>query len=142
MRQLDNQNPRVNSGSIKVPKFYEPFVTWKQKSADLVAKDGKVFLHVVMEKDVEDRLPNGKVVGVDVGVKRTAVTSENRFFGGGVLSHSMLRYRTKRRSLQLAKDTSLESRARKTASPATCSIVSARTSSPASGLATWSRWRT
>ena len=85
---------------LKVPKYYQPFVNWKQKSADLLTKNGKVFLHIVMEKEIDDHLPDGKVVGIDVGVKRTAVTSENKFFGGGVLSHSMLKYRNTRRSLQ------------------------------------------
>lgn len=85
---------------FKVPKYYEPFASWRQKSADLVVKDDKVFLHMVVENDTPDPVQTGKVVGVDVGIKRTAVTSQNRFFGGGILSHAALKYRNTRRQLQ------------------------------------------
>jgi IS605 OrfB family transposase len=85
---------------LKIPKFYEPFVGWRQKSADLVVKNGKVFLHMVVENDAPDPVPAGRVVGVDVGIKRTAVTSQNKFFGGGVLSRVALKFRNTRRQLQ------------------------------------------
>lgn len=85
---------------IRVPKFYEPFVSWKQASADLVVRKDKVFLHLVVTKEAEDPVPAGKTVGMDAGIRRTAVTSNNRFFGGGKLSHVADGYRKKRRELQ------------------------------------------
>jgi IS605 OrfB family transposase len=85
---------------FKVRKYYEQFLDWKQASADLVIRDGKVFLHLVMQKEVEDPTPSGKVVGVDAGIKRAAVTSLNQFFGGGRLSHVAWSYRRRRSALQ------------------------------------------
>lgn len=85
---------------FKVREYYKQFLTWKQASADLVIKKDKVFLHLVMQRDIADPVLTGKVVGVDAGVKRTAVTSLNQFFGGGTLSHVSQCYRRKRRSLQ------------------------------------------
>ena len=85
---------------FKVPKFYEPLISWKQASADLVIRDNKVFLNMVVCKDVEDPVTNGKVIGIDAGIKRTAVTSANQFFGGSVLSHTSLKYKKKRKAFQ------------------------------------------
>jgi IS605 OrfB family transposase len=86
--------------NFKVPKYYEQFLTWKPCSADLLIKQDKVFLHLTMEHDIEDPVLTGNVVGVDAGIKRTAVTSSNQFFGGGVLSHVSSRYKHLRRILQ------------------------------------------
>ena len=77
--------------NFKVPKYYEQFLQWKPCSADLLIKNDKVFLHLTMEHDIEDPVLTGNVVGVDAGIKRTAVTSSNQFFGGGKLSHTSSR---------------------------------------------------
>lgn len=85
---------------VKVPKYYEQFLSWKQASADLLVRDDKVFLHLVLRKEVEDPEPNGEVLGMDAGIKRIAVTNGNHFFGGGRLSHVSNEYKRKRRTLQ------------------------------------------
>ena len=96
IRLLDK---RIKIG-FKVPEYYRQFLGWKQCSADLLVRKGKVFLNVVMERDADDPVPTGRVVGMDAGIKRAAVTSENQFFGGGRLSHASLRYKNLRRELQ------------------------------------------
>jgi IS605 OrfB family transposase len=66
----------------------------------LIVKNDQVFLHLVVSKETTDPVPNGKVVGMDAGIKRTAVTSSNGFFGGGRLSHVSAKFKRIRRSLQ------------------------------------------
>jgi IS605 OrfB family transposase len=75
----------VIGGRIEVPVLFdihsETFKGLKTRSADLVRKAKGWFLHVVVEKEVPDVQETGKVVGVDRGVKRPAVTSDGTFLG-------------------------------------------------------------
>jgi IS605 OrfB family transposase len=50
-------------------------------TADLVCKRGRWYLHVVVAVSVAEITPTETVVGVDLGVTRAAVSSDNRFHG-------------------------------------------------------------
>jgi IS605 OrfB family transposase len=50
-------------------------------TADLVERDGRFWLHVVVSVPVPDIQPTDQVVGIDLGINRPAVTSNNRFLG-------------------------------------------------------------
>jgi len=75
----------VVGGRIKVPFLFdrhsEMFKGLKTCSADLVRKPNGWFLHVIVEKEVPDVPATGRIVGVDRGVCRPAVTSDGRFLG-------------------------------------------------------------
>jgi len=92
------------AGRIKVPvfvpKYFDQYLTWKRCSADLFIRKGKVFLNVVFSKDISDPEATGKVVGIDRGIKKIAVTSENQFFSGGRIKKVSKRYERIRSSLQ------------------------------------------
>lgn len=69
-------------------------------SADLIYRKGRFWLHVAVTlPDVEFR-PSGNVVGVDLGITRPAVCSNNRFFGERRWKEVERRYFRLRRSLQ------------------------------------------
>jgi len=85
---------------IYVPKHFEQYLSWKRCSADLFQTKGKTFLHIVFEREVEDIIPNGKYVGIDRGIKKIAVVSDNRFYGGGRIKHVSNRYERLRSELQ------------------------------------------
>ena len=68
--------------SFNLPDYYKARIDWKICSSDLCKdKHGKYFLHVVVAKEKATFEPSGKVTGVDLGVNRPAVTSDNKFFG-------------------------------------------------------------
>lgn len=50
-------------------------------SADLILRDGKLRLHVVLSLPDVPHDPSGEVVGIDLGLCRPAVVSNNRFLG-------------------------------------------------------------
>lgn len=85
---------------VSVPEYFKQYLTWKQCSADLFLKKNKVFLHIVFTKDVSDPKLTGKVVGIDQGIKKLAVTSENQFFGGGQVKKVSKRYEKLKSALQ------------------------------------------
>jgi IS605 OrfB family transposase len=85
---------------IKVPEYFQQFLSWKKCSADLFFRDGRAFLHVVVEKEAEDAAPIGQLIGVDRGVKKIAVTSDKRFFGGGQVRQVSKKYQRLRSTLQ------------------------------------------
>jgi hypothetical protein len=50
-------------------------------SADLILRKGRFWLHVAVSLPEAEFVPNGEVVGVDFGLTRPAVASNNKFFG-------------------------------------------------------------
>ena len=85
---------------ISVPEYFKQYLTLKRCSADLFVRKNKVFLHIVFTKDVFDPELTGKVVGIDRGIKKIAVTSENQFFSGGQIKKVSKRYEKLRDALQ------------------------------------------
>jgi IS605 OrfB family transposase len=57
----------------------------------------------VFEKDVEDSVKGNDVLGVDRGIRKIAVGSDNRFFGGGKVRRVSNRYQKLRSQLQARK---------------------------------------
>lgn len=69
-------------------------------SSDLIYRKGQFWLHMVVTlPDVEFR-PNGEIVGVDFGITRPAVASNNRFFGQRRWKATECRYFRLKRALQ------------------------------------------
>ncbi len=85
---------------VDLPKYYQKYVTWKRCSAELVIRDNRAFLNIVFSKSVTDPIPNGQAIGIDRGVKRIAVTSDKRFFGGGHVKQVSRKYQRLRSVLQ------------------------------------------
>jgi putative transposase len=92
---------------FNIPDYYKQFITWKQCSADLVLKKDKknrIYLHLVVSKDITDPTPeltnDRKIIGIDSGIKRIAVTSDKQFFNGGYLNTVRTRYKRLRSVLQ------------------------------------------
>ena len=73
---------------------------WKRKSAELFIRGTKVFLGIVFEKEVNDPVRSEEVLGIDRGIKKIAVTSNNIFFGGNHVKKIVQRYRSLRSRLQ------------------------------------------
>ena len=88
---------------IFVPKHFQQYLSWKRCSADLFQVKDKTYLHIVFEKECDDVEPSGKMVGIDRGVKKLAVVSDNRFFGGGRIKQLSERYERLRGQLQSKK---------------------------------------
>jgi putative transposase len=69
-------------------------------SADLFERDGNFFLHVVLTLPESEAALTGEVVGIDFGITRPAVASNNRFFGERRWKNIERRYFKRKRSLQ------------------------------------------
>ena len=85
---------------INVPEYFKQYLSWKRCSADLFIRNNKIFLNVVMTKEVNDPVPNGKFIGIDRGIKKIAVTSDKRFFGGGKVKQVSRKYQRLRSELR------------------------------------------
>ncbi len=64
-----------------VPSYAAPYAGHPTATADLVQTRGHWYLHVVARVPAPVVEPTALVIGVDLGVTRTAVTSDNRFHG-------------------------------------------------------------
>ena len=87
--------------ALDVPLYYqEYFTSWKHTSADLCIIKNKVYLHVVFEKEINDVASTNKLLGIDRGINNLAVTSDNKFYGGGIIKKQVNKYRSIRSKLQ------------------------------------------
>src|SRR5439155_13805636 len=90
--------------AVKVPAYYEQYLTqeWQQESADLIYRKGSYWLHMVVSREQSAIPPKAsrKVIGVDLGINRLAVTSHPHFFGGKHVKETNNRYFRLRRKLQ------------------------------------------
>ena len=85
---------------LAIPDYFTRYLGWRRRSADLFLRRNKVFLHIVMEKELSDPVPIDHFVGIDRGINKIAVTSDNRFFNGGEIKRVSRRYQTLRSELQ------------------------------------------
>jgi putative transposase len=86
--------------TFTVPEHFKQYLDWKRCSADLFLRNGGVFLHIIFEKTIPDVKPIDNFVGIDRGINKIAVTSNNTFFGGGHINHVSKRYEELRKNLQ------------------------------------------
>lgn len=64
-----------------LPAYAERYAYLPTDTADLIQRDGGWWLHVVVTLPEVEIAPTEQVVGVDLGLARPAVTSQNHFFG-------------------------------------------------------------
>jgi putative transposase len=106
--KLDWQGQTVTlsttSGRLRIPFSVLPhakrYVGGEVDSADLLARKGTWWLHVVVTVPQPEVARSDAVVGVDLGLVRPAVTSNNRFLGKRAWKAVEERYFRLRRSLQ------------------------------------------
>jgi IS605 OrfB family transposase len=64
-----------------IPDYSATYAGNPPDTADLIQRDGRWWLHVVVTVPAPQVVPTDQVVGVDLGLSRPAVTSTNRFLG-------------------------------------------------------------
>jgi putative transposase len=90
--------------TVKVPAYYEQYLTsqWQQDSADLIYRKDTYWLHIVVSCEQSALSPpaESRVIGVDLGINRLAVTSHPQFFGSKHVKETNNRSFRLRRKLQ------------------------------------------
>lgn len=66
---------------FEIPSYSAKYAGYPVDTADLIARDGQWWLHVVVTIPVPEIAPSNEVVGVDLGLAQPAVTSNRRFMG-------------------------------------------------------------
>jgi putative transposase len=66
---------------FSVPDYASKYAGYPVDTADLIERDGRWWLHVVVTVPAPEIEPTDQVVGVDLGINRPAVASNNRFLG-------------------------------------------------------------
>lgn len=88
--------------AFDVPDYAKKYVGNPVDIADLIYRNGKWWLHVVVTAEAPKIEPSGEVVGVDLGLAIPAATSDNRFLGGTNWRGVEKRYFRLKRRLQKA----------------------------------------
>src|SRR5690606_35386192 len=66
---------------FKLPRYATKYSGCDVDTADLIWRNDRFWLHVVVTVPDVEFVPNGQAVGVDLGLNRPAVTSTAHFFG-------------------------------------------------------------
>src|SRR5215216_3839959 len=66
---------------FSVQDYAAKYVGYPVDTADLVQRDGAWWLHVVVTLPTPEVQPTDQVIGIDLGINRPAVTSNNQFLG-------------------------------------------------------------
>jgi putative transposase len=89
------------SGELQMPNsMRKKLRTCKLGSADLIFRDGEFYLHICISEQAPVTDEPVESLGVDLGVKRVAVTSDNRFHTAKFIRHKKRCKQTVRSSLQ------------------------------------------
>jgi len=68
--------------NLNIPKYFEKYLDWDVKESMLVKDKGRFFFCFCVSKEVNiDVSGDSLILGVDLGVNKIAVTSDNDFFG-------------------------------------------------------------
>lgn len=88
--------------SFHVPDYARQYIGGTVATADLIERNGRWWLHLVVDIPAPEIAPTDAVVGVDLGLAQPAVTSSNKFLGGRRWREVEARYFRLRRKLQKA----------------------------------------
>jgi IS605 OrfB family transposase len=66
---------------FNIPDYSAKYAGYPTDTADLIERDGRWWLHVVVSVPAPDIAPTDQTVGVDLGIVRPAVSSNNQFLG-------------------------------------------------------------
>ena len=86
---------------VNLPDYFKQYFSWRRKGATLSLKKGKLFLHIIFEKEVEDvQFSNDNVLGIDRGIVNIATLSDGTIFSGEHVLQVKKRYAILRSKLQ------------------------------------------
>lgn len=88
--------------AFDVPGYAKKYIGGPVDSADLIFRNGKWWLHVVVTVNAPQIEPSTEVVGVDLGLAHPAVTSDGKFLGKRHWREVEKRYFRLKRRLQKA----------------------------------------
>lgn len=68
---------------ITIPEYFEKYLDWEVKESNLIRDSlGRIFFYFVFSKEIKIKEnPDGKTVGIDLGINKLAVTSNGEFYG-------------------------------------------------------------
>jgi putative transposase len=92
-------------GRIKLPfklaKYYEQYRDWIFTNAQLIRrKDKNYYINIQMYQELPKKKEEIKVLGIDLGIKKVAVTSDNKFYNSKHLKNIKGKYQRLKRHLQ------------------------------------------
>ena len=89
------------AGQMQMPaRMRERLRTWKIGSADLIFRNGEFYLHIAVNAEAPEVFEASGSLGVDLGVKRLAVTSDGGFHAAKEVRHRKRCFQATRSGLQ------------------------------------------
>ena len=103
--RLTTMHGRINI-PIDIPEYYWKYLDWSPQTAQIILKKDQLFIHIIFSKNKKIPLPSGKSVGIDLGIRTLAVTSEKKFFNIKQVKNKRIMFKRLRKKLQAKGTTS------------------------------------
>lgn len=92
-------------GRIKFPfqiaKYYEKYKDWKYTNAQLIKrKDNTYYLNIQVNQSIPKKIQGNSVLGIDLGIKKIAVCSNNTFYNSKKFRNVKGKYQKLKSDLQ------------------------------------------
>ena len=92
-------------GRLKLPfklaKYYEQYKDWIYTNAQLIKRKNKnYYINIQMYQELPNKQKECKVLGIDLGIKKVAVTNNNTFYNSKHLKNIKGKYQRLKRHLQ------------------------------------------
>ena len=86
---------------IKLADYYWKYKDWKYTNAQLIKrKDKNYYLNIQVYQELPEKIKDCNVLGVDLGIKKIAVLSNNTFYKSNKLKNIKGKYQKLKRDLQ------------------------------------------
>jgi IS605 OrfB family transposase len=86
--------------TFRLPEYYNQYMNWEIKNAQLVPNGNCCYLHIQVEKEAPEFKGDDKRLGIDLGVNNIAVCSDNTFYNSKHLKNVKGEYQHLRAELQ------------------------------------------
>ena len=86
--------------NVTIPEYFQKYITWNCKAGTITLKDNQLWLNIIFNKEVEQKVEPKTFIGLDRGINNIVVTSDNEFYNPKQLKKIKGKYQYLKQKLQ------------------------------------------
>jgi IS605 OrfB family transposase len=86
--------------NVTIPEYFHKYLSWNCKAGTVTLRDNQLWLNMIFNKEVKQKIIPKTFVGLDRGINNIVVTSDNEFYNSKQLKQIKGRYQYLKKKLQ------------------------------------------
>jgi len=86
--------------NVTIPEYFKKYIDWNCKAGTVTLRDNQLWLNMIFNKEVNQKVEPKTFVGLDRGINNIVVTSDNEFFNSKQLKQIKGKYQYLKKMLQ------------------------------------------